>query len=286
MADPSYYEVLGVARNASNDDIKKAYRKAALKWHPDKNPDNKEEAEQKFKDVAEAYECLSDASKRQMYDRYGKEGMSGGMPSGAGGGPGMRFGGHTDAHRIFEQFFGGRDPFADFDQIFAEMGARHGGGSTRGSRGSRGSPFGAGFSSMFDDDPFFNGGGTPGGATFSTSVRTSGGGGGGTSFSSFSSSSMGGGSGIVGTSTSTSTRIIDGKRVTVTEKTVRKADGTVEKTQSTSEGDANSGGGFGQIDDMFGGSPFGGGFGGGFFGGGMGGGGSRGSRGGHGSIGF
>ncbi|MEQ2258166.1 DnaJ subfamily B member 6-A, partial [Xenotaenia resolanae] len=70
-----YYSVLGVPRNASQDDIKKAYRKLALKWHPDKNPDNKEEAERKFKELAEAYEVLSDKSRRDAYDRYGNDKM-------------------------------------------------------------------------------------------------------------------------------------------------------------------------------------------------------------------
>ncbi|KAL1435500.1 hypothetical protein MTO96_000170 [Rhipicephalus appendiculatus] len=81
-----YYSVLLVARTATTDDIKKAYRKLALKWHPDKNPDKKEEAERRFKEISEAYEVLSDDKKRKVYDRYGKEGLNGtagGMRSGA-----------------------------------------------------------------------------------------------------------------------------------------------------------------------------------------------------------
>jgi len=73
MASDDYYAVLGVSRDASEADIKKAYRKEALKWHPDKNPDNKESAEQMFKAVAEAYEVLSNPDKRALYDRGGKE---------------------------------------------------------------------------------------------------------------------------------------------------------------------------------------------------------------------
>ncbi|XP_039092110.1 dnaJ homolog subfamily B member 7 [Hyaena hyaena] len=73
-----YYEVLGVQRYASPEDIKKAYHKVALKWHPDKNPENKEEAERKFKEVAEAYEILSNNEKRDIYDKYGQEALNGG----------------------------------------------------------------------------------------------------------------------------------------------------------------------------------------------------------------
>ncbi|XP_047691426.1 dnaJ homolog subfamily B member 6 isoform X4 [Prionailurus viverrinus] len=108
-----YYEVLGVQRHASAEDIKKAYRKLALKWHPDKNPENKEEAERKFKQVAEAYEVLSDAKKRDIYDKYGKEGLNGG------GGGGVHFDHPFDfgftfrnPDDVFREFFGGRDPFS------------------------------------------------------------------------------------------------------------------------------------------------------------------------------
>lgn len=87
-----YYTVLSVPRNASTDDIKKAYRKLALKWHPDKNPDKKEEAERRFKEISEAYEVLSDDKKRKVYDRYGKEGLNGT------GGSGMRPGPRNHHH--------------------------------------------------------------------------------------------------------------------------------------------------------------------------------------------
>ena len=70
-----YYEVLGLARNASADDVRKAYRRLAMQYHPDKNPDNKEEAEVRFKEISEAYEVLSDANKRAKYDQYGHQGM-------------------------------------------------------------------------------------------------------------------------------------------------------------------------------------------------------------------
>ena len=79
-----YYEVLGVAKNANADEIKKAYRKAAIKYHPDKNPGDKE-AEEKFKEAAEAYDVLSNPDKRARYDQFGHAGMSGAAGGGAGG---------------------------------------------------------------------------------------------------------------------------------------------------------------------------------------------------------
>ncbi|KAL1766972.1 dnaJ-like subfamily B member 6 isoform X1 [Sigmodon hispidus] len=110
-----YYEVLGVQRYASPEDIKKAYQKQALKWHPDKNPENKEEAERKFKQVAEV---LSDAKKWDIYDKYSKEELNGG-----GGGGGSHFDSPFEFGFIFRnpddvsrEFFGGRDPFS-FDHF-------------------------------------------------------------------------------------------------------------------------------------------------------------------------
>lgn len=111
-----YYEVLGVARDASAGDIKRAYRRMALKYHPDKNPDNKE-AEQTFKLCAEAYEVLSDSEKRQRYDRFGHEGLRG---------SGM----HDFSHMGFD------DIFSMFDDIFG--GSVFGGARRRGSQAIRG----------------------------------------------------------------------------------------------------------------------------------------------------
>lgn len=109
MAKRDYYEVLGVSKNASQDEIKKAYRTLSKKYHPDLNPDNKEEATKKFREVAEAYEVLSDESKKQMYDQYGdaafENGGAGGFSSGFGG---FNFGGSGfDFSDIFESAFGG-----------------------------------------------------------------------------------------------------------------------------------------------------------------------------------
>ena len=91
MAKRDYYEVLGVNKSASADEIKKAYRKVALKYHPDRNPDNKE-AEDKFKEAAEAYEVLSNEEKKAKYDRFGHAGMGGGF----GGGRNIDFGESVD----------------------------------------------------------------------------------------------------------------------------------------------------------------------------------------------
>ena len=99
-----YYSVLGVEKNADADTIKKAYRKLAMKYHPDRNPDNKE-AEEKFKEIGEAYEVLSNEDKRAAYDRMGHEAFKNGGMGSAGGAGG--FGGFTDPMDIFSQMFGG-----------------------------------------------------------------------------------------------------------------------------------------------------------------------------------
>lgn len=98
-----YYDLLGVSKGATTDEIKKAYRKLAVKYHPDKNPDDKQ-AEKKFKEISAAYEALSDPQKREMYDRFGKDGMQG---FGAGGGPSQGFSSMEDALRTFMGAFGG-----------------------------------------------------------------------------------------------------------------------------------------------------------------------------------
>ena len=104
-----YYEVLGVDKNAGADEIKKAYRKAAMKYHPDRNPGNAE-AEEKFKEVGEAYEVLSDADKKARYDQFGFAGVDPNYGAGQGGGYGSGFGGFGDfgdLGDIFGSFFGG-----------------------------------------------------------------------------------------------------------------------------------------------------------------------------------
>ncbi|XP_022746868.1 dnaJ homolog subfamily B member 13-like [Durio zibethinus] len=114
-----YYKILQVDRNAKDEDLKKAYRKLAMKWHPDKNPNNKKEAEAKFKQISEAYDVLSDLQKRAVYDQFGEEGLKGQMPPpGAGGFPGGVDGGPTmfrfntrSPDDIFSEFFGFSSPF-------------------------------------------------------------------------------------------------------------------------------------------------------------------------------
>ena len=104
-----YYEVLGVSKDASADEIKKAYRKCAMKYHPDRNPGDKE-AEEKFKEAGEAYEVLSDADKKARYDQYGFAGVDPNFGAGAGGYGGSGFGGFSDfgdQGDIFGEFFGG-----------------------------------------------------------------------------------------------------------------------------------------------------------------------------------
>ena len=122
MAKRDYYEVLGVAKAASKDEIKKAYRKLALKYHPDKNPDDKD-AEEKFKEAAEAYEVLSDEQKKASYDRFGHAGVGGAAGGGARG--------FEDIFSQFSDIFGDSSPFGD---IFGG-----GKGGRRRGRGQRGS---------------------------------------------------------------------------------------------------------------------------------------------------
>ena len=123
MADSKrdYYEVLGVNKDASAEDIKKAYRKAAMKYHPDRNPGDKT-AEEKFKEAGEAYEVLSDADKRARYDQYGFAGVDPNFGAGGAGYGGAGFGGSG---------FGGFDGFGDLGDIFGEF---FGGGRSRGSQ--------------------------------------------------------------------------------------------------------------------------------------------------------
>lgn len=107
MAKRDYYEVLGVAKNASDDEIKKAYKKMAIKYHPDRNPDNKE-AEEKFKEAAEAYDVLRDPQKRARYDQFGHEAVNG---AGGFGGTSMNM---DDIFSMFGDIFGGHGGFGGF----------------------------------------------------------------------------------------------------------------------------------------------------------------------------
>ncbi|XP_061877614.1 dnaJ homolog subfamily B member 6b [Entelurus aequoreus] len=209
-----YYHILGVNKNSTPTDVKKAYRKLALRWHPDKNPENKEEAEKKFKELSEAYEVLSDENKRNIYDRYGKQGLA------AGGGREERghhnhFGDSSFTFRnpedVFREFFGGRDPFADFfanDPMDDFIGhGRHRGASRSRTGGGLfdfgGFPFQSGFNSFGD-----MGGG------FTSFTSTFGGGGGGGGLSNFK-------------SVSSSTKIVNGRRIT-TKRTVENGQERVE----------------------------------------------------------
>jgi len=141
-AGKDYYRILGVPKTATPQQLKKAYRKKSMTWHPDKNQDKKEYAQKKFVEIGEAYEVLSDKKKRATYDKYGEEGLKQQQQQQGGGG------GHTqnDAFKMFKQFFGGASPF---------------GGGSHGQKGgsSGGGPFGAGGGPNIQFN--FGGGGMP-----------------------------------------------------------------------------------------------------------------------------
>ena len=194
MAPPNlksndYYEILGCSKSDSDAALKKAYRKLAVKWHPDKNPDNPE-ATENFQKISEAYATLSDPKKRKLYDQYGAEGANmadqmpegaggfpggaggfpaggfstGGFPGGGGGGGGMHHMSPEDAEAFFSSFFGGQDPFGAFG---GGMGGGGGGGHPFINIQTQGGGPGMGGSrrASAGPDPFsmMFGGGMPGG---------------------------------------------------------------------------------------------------------------------------
>jgi DnaJ family protein B protein 6 len=129
----NYYEVLGVEEKSTDEEIKRAYKKLAVRWHPDKNQDNKAEAEEKFKSISEAYTVLSDPEKKKEYDdfrRFGTSGFTFTRPRAS----------SRDPFDIFREFFGGRDPFDD-DEFFNDFGF-----------GNRGTKFNSGFGRGFGVD--------------------------------------------------------------------------------------------------------------------------------------
>ncbi|XP_053988132.1 dnaJ homolog subfamily B member 6-like isoform X2 [Hylaeus volcanicus] len=196
-----YYKILEVQRTASSGDIKKAYRKLALRWHPDKNPENLDESNKKFKEISEAYEVLIDEKKRRVYDQYGKEGLQ--MPGNKRRHDDdfdPRFANtfvFRDPAEVFREFFGG-SAFADLYKMTDDLNV----GFHRRSHPSSNSistpffnPFGIHFSPFTN---IFEGGGN----TF-TSFN---------SFASFDGTSGGGGGAM--RRTNTSTRFINGKKIT------------------------------------------------------------------------
>ena len=229
------YAILEVRRDATEAEIKRAYRKQAIKWHPDKNPGNSEEAEVRFKFIAEAYEILSDGEKRMTYDQYGIDAVREGANGGSGGFHRGAGGFHVDPFELFRTFFGGNDPFSD--PFFSDSGFGAFGGRSPAGFGAGPSMFGGGFG--------MGGGGSP----FDSMFQQMAGGGGpmggmSSNFTSMSSTMMGGGmgGGGVSRSTSTSTVIQNGRRVTKTTTTIRHADGRVETStdEQVEEGGSDS----------------------------------------------
>ena len=270
MPPKDYYEVLGVSKASSLEEIKKSYRKLAVKWHPDKNPDNQEEATEMFKAIGEAYETLSDPQKRREYDLGGSASFdmeeddyfSSDRNSNSGKRRQHRSAfHHRDSHftreRAFDIFNAFFADFEDLHRNFHDLHRGHHGGFGR----TRSDHHGQHRRNPFDDDFGFGGGGFGGGGGGGGIGRGFGfgsslmddffggsdpfasfgamGGGAHTSFSSFSSSSMSsGGRGGVSRSVSTSTYIgPDGRKVTRKETRVTNPDGSVEShvEESTEE---------------------------------------------------
>ncbi|XP_060528191.1 dnaJ homolog subfamily B member 6 isoform X2 [Cylas formicarius] len=211
-----YYRVLEVSKSATTVEIKKAYKKLALKWHPDKNPDNMDEATKKFKEISEAYEVLSDDKKRRVYDQYGKDGLiNGGARGRTRLDDEFDFGGFSffsfrDPEDVFREFFGGNDVFDILNDLHPHRSAdrsrhhhhranRHSHPQNQLSSHGLFSPFsllGGGFM-----DDFFGAGSHGGFSSFSTinSTFTNG---------------AGSPSGANVRRTSTSTRFVNGQKVT------------------------------------------------------------------------
>lgn len=222
MAEEDHYQVLGLSSDASQEDVKKAYRKSALRWHPDKNPDDVEQAEAMFKKVAMAYEILSDPGKRRSYD-MGSDTCSAGDWSD---------GDAPDPFDIFREFFGGDDPFAFMANTMANMFRPMQHQQQQQQNDPFASFFGGGspFGSMFSGMGGFGGGGMSSfGGGFSGGCQSW------SSSSSFSSFGGGGSS----TSTSTSTRNVGGRWVTTTETTTRGPNGISSVSRSSNDGSSS-----------------------------------------------
>jgi len=141
-----YYNVLKVNRNANEDDLKKSYRRMAMKWHPDKNPTSKKEAEAKFKQISEAYDVLSDPQRRQIYDQYGEEGLkSTDLPTAAETAAHQQQRSYSSSNSEFRYY--PRDAEDIFAEFFGESGDAFGGGSSGRTRGDGGDGGGRRFKS-------------------------------------------------------------------------------------------------------------------------------------------
>lgn len=230
------YKILGVSSNATDKEIRNAYRKAALRWHPDKNNENRQEATQKFAKISNAYEILSDHARRQEYDRLQH------MPN-------THAGFHDDFFAHFGRSSGFHDPFSVFESVFRQ---EFGGPEANFSQSTG---FGGGMRSPFFGPSLFGGsifgGRDPFEDMFSTSMRQMHGMSGHPSnppqqaqsqsssffYSSSSSSLRGGNRGGESVTTQTTTRIVNGKRQSVTERITQKADGTVHREVLDQSGD-------------------------------------------------